>query len=278
MSLINVLLDYLLIFGHAGFPQMGIKGAAIASVITEASSVVFFLIYTCLTVDKKKYGLTRFRSFELPLLKQVLNISIFTMMQQFMSMATFFLFFVVVERLGQQELAIANIARSVYVVMFIPVNSLATATNSMVSNTMGANKISEVIPLIRKIAKISFGVMVCFATLLCLFPHAILSIYTNDASLLSASVPSLYVIAAVSLICSVAVIVFNGLSGTGNTRPAFILEAGILVVYVLYLYIIGIRLRQPVHICYIVELIYFVGLLACSVLYLRFAHWDRKKI
>ncbi|MDR0845143.1 MAG: MATE family efflux transporter, partial [Tannerella sp.] len=176
------------------------------------------------------------------------------------------------------ELAIANIVRSVYVVMFIPVNSLATATNTLVSNTMGATKILEVIPLIRKISKISFGVMVCFATVLCLFPHAILSIYTNDPSLLSASVPSLYVIAAVSLICSVAVIVFNGLSGTGNTRPAFILEAGILVVYVLYLYIVGIRMRQPVHICYIVELVYFIGLLACCILYFRFARWDKKKI
>jgi Na+-driven multidrug efflux pump len=58
-----------------------------------------------------------------------------------------------------------------------------------------------------------------------------LSIYTNDAVLLSDSVPSLYVIAATALICSMATVVFNGLSGTGNTRPAFVIELGVLVIY-----------------------------------------------
>jgi Na+-driven multidrug efflux pump len=63
MALTNVVLDYALIFGNFGFPEMGIAGAAIASVIAEASSIVFFLIYTYVTVDFKKYGLNQFRTF-----------------------------------------------------------------------------------------------------------------------------------------------------------------------------------------------------------------------
>ena len=54
MAMTNVLLDYLLIFGHAGFPKMGIQGAAIASVIAEAVSILFFVVYTRLTVDIRK--------------------------------------------------------------------------------------------------------------------------------------------------------------------------------------------------------------------------------
>ena len=61
MALTNVVLDYALIFGHFGLPEMGIKGAAIASVIAEAASLLFFLIYTYITVDLKKYGLNRLR-------------------------------------------------------------------------------------------------------------------------------------------------------------------------------------------------------------------------
>ncbi|MDR3267695.1 MAG: MATE family efflux transporter [Tannerella sp.] len=278
MALINVWLDYLLIFGHAGFPRMGIRGAAIASVIAEGASVVFFLIYICLTVDRKKYGLSRFRSFDIALLKQVLGTSVFMMLQQFVSMSTFLLFFIVVERLGQRELAIANIIRSIYIVMFIPVSALATTTNTLVSNIIGEGKMSQVVPLIRRTALISVGVMVCFSTLLCLFSHAVLSVYTNDASLIADSRPSLYVIAATTLVCSVATIVFNGLSGTGNTRPAFMLELGVLVVYTLFIYVVGVQLRQPVHICYLCELIYFTGLLTGCVLYFRFASWEKKRI
>ena len=135
MALTNVLLDYLLIFGKGGFPEMGIKGAAIASVVAEGVSIVFFLVYTRLTVDIKKYALNQFRSFDIELLKRVLNISIFTMLQYFISLSTYFLLFVAVEHLGQRQLAIANIVRSVYIVLLIPVNSLSTATNSFVSNS-----------------------------------------------------------------------------------------------------------------------------------------------
>ena len=278
MTLTNVVLDYLLIFGNAGFPEMGIQGAALASVIAEASSVVFFLVYTYVTVDRKKYGLDKFRSFDFGLLKQVLNVSIFTMLQYFISMSTFFLFFVVVEKLGERQLAIANIVRSVYIVMFIPVNSLATATNTIVSNLMGAAKISSVVPAIRKVSYISLGLMAIFSSILALFPHTILSVYTNDPLLIQQAVPSLYVIAVAALFSSVAGIVFNGVSGTGNTRSAFAIEMGVLVIYVLFIYEAGIILRQPVHICFMSEFAYFILLFIGSLLYLRFASWEKKKI
>lgn len=278
MAVVNVLLDYLLIFGHAGLPKMGIQGAAIASVAAEAFAVVFFLVYTFLTVDRRKYGLNRFRSFDLKLLRQVLNISVFMMLQYFVSMSTFFLFFIVVERLGQRELAIANIVRSIYIVMFIPVNALSTTTNTMVSNLMGAGKFPMVIPLIRRIAGISMGIMLLFSAMLSLFPGTILSIYTNDVSLIASSVPSVYVIALATLCCSVASIVFSGVSGTGNTRSAFGLEMIVLVVYTLFIYVSGIWLQQPVHICFIAEIVYFSGLLIVSVAYLRWSAWDKKKI
>ena len=271
MAVVNVMLDYLLIFGHAGLPKMGLQGAAIASVAAEAFAVGFFLVYTFLTVDRRKYGLNRFRSFDL-------NISVFMMLQYFVSMSTFFLFFIVVERLGQRELAIANIVRSIYIVMFIPVNALSTTTNTMVSNLMGAGKFPMVIPLIRRIAGISMGVMLLFSAMLSLFPETILSIYTNDVSLIASSVPSVYVIALATLCCSVASIVFSGVSGTGNTRSAFGLEMIVLVVYTLFIYVSGIWLQQPVHICFIAEIVYFSGLLIVSVAYLRWSAWDRKKI
>ena len=277
MALTNVLLDYLLIFGHWGLPALGVKGAAIASVIAEAVSIVFYLIYTACTVDVEKYALNRFRSFDVKLLKRVLDISIFTMLQYFISLSTYFMLFVAVEHLGQQPLAVANIVRSVYIVLLIPVNSLSTATNTFVSNSIGAGHKEQVIPIIRHIAWLSFGIMAVFILFACLFPSAILSVYTNNEALIAASVPSLYVIAAALLIGAVANIVFNGITGTGNTRSAFAIEVGTLVFYALFIYVAGVRLHLPVAVCFMTE-IYYAGLLLASLFYLRYASWQDKKI
>ena len=278
MALTNVALGYVLIFGKLGFPEMGIKGAAIASVISELSSTLFFIIYTLAKVDYKKYGFKLSISIDFKLLKNVLTISIYTMFQYFVSMSTFFLFFVIIERQGEHSLAIANIIRSIYIVMFIPLNALSATSNTLVSNIIGEGKVREVMPLIRRISWLSFVIMMVYVLLLCLFPKLVLSIYTNDMSLINESVPSIYVISIALIISSVACVFFNSISGTGNTKSALILELGVLALYSVFIYFIGIHLRLPVHICFCAEILYFVGIFIGSAIYLRYADWQKKKI
>ena len=220
MALVNVFLDYALIFGHFGLPEMGLKGAAIASVMAEAASTLFGVIYTGVYVDLKKYGLNRLPSFDFSLLGRILSISCFTMVQYFLSMATWFVFFLAIERLGQRELAIANIVRSIYIVILIPVQALSTTANTLVSNLIGAGGIESVMQLMGRIAKVSFFVVLVCVALMVMIPQTFLSVYTGDATLQAESVPSLYVIGGAMLIASVANIYFNGISGTGNTQAA----------------------------------------------------------
>ncbi len=278
MAASNVLLDYLLIFGHGGFPQLGIKGAAIASVMAEIISVLFLLIYTRLTVDIRTYALDRFRSFDFGLLKRVLSISIFTMFQYFISLSTFFFLFIVVERLGQRPLAIANIVRSVYIVLMIPINTLSTVANTLVSNCIGAGHKEQVIPILLRITWISLLVTAVFVLITSLMPSSILSIYTNDESLINDSVSSVYVISAALLISAAANIFFNGVSGTGNTRAAFAMELVILAIYGGCIYLFGMEMRMPVSVCFMAEIVYYIGLLLVSVVYLKKGTWQNKQV
>jgi Na+-driven multidrug efflux pump len=278
MALVNVFLDYALIFGHFGFPEMGLKGAAIASVTAEAASFIFGVVYTWLYVDLKKYGLNRWPQWDSALLNRILSISCFTMVQYFLSMATWFVFFMAVERLGQRELAIANIIRSIYIVLLIPVQALSTAANTLVSNLIGAGGINWVMHLMKKIAKVSLAIVAVCIILMAFFPQMFLSVYTNETALLTESVPSLYVIGIAMLVAAVANIYFNGISGTGNTQAALWLESGTLVIYGIYVFIVGWWAQAPVAVCFTTEIVYYALLLVASLIYLKKAKWQNKKI
>ncbi|MGG6549297.1 UNVERIFIED_CONTAM: MATE family efflux transporter, partial [Prevotella sp. 15_C9] len=82
----NVVFNYILIFGKFGFPALGIAGAAIGSSLAELVSLLFFILYTRSRIDCRKYGLDRIPKFRLDVLKRMLNVSFWTMIQNFFSL------------------------------------------------------------------------------------------------------------------------------------------------------------------------------------------------
>jgi putative MATE family efflux protein len=278
MALLNVFFDYTLIFGNWGFPAMGIAGAALASVIAEASAVAFLIIYTCCVVDLKKYGFKSLSLGNWRVIKNILNVSLSLMLQYFLALATWLFFFLAIERMGEQPLAISNIVRSIYMLLSIPVMALAATSSTLVSNIIGAGKHKEALPLIWKIARLSLGIVGSFVALIALFPRLILSIYTPDADLVTASLPSLYVVLAVLPIVAIGYIFFNSVSGTGNTRKALLIEVIALVIYVGYMWLVVVFLKAPLAVCWTTEIVYSGLIFLLSYLYLRYGKWAQRKI
>lgn len=279
MAIVNVFADYALIFGELGFPEMGIEGAGIASVVAEFSSVLFFVIYTYFTVDLEKYGFRRMK-FQFSIIRRILNISIFTMVQYAVSMSTWFIFFLAIENHGERDLAITNIIRTLYMIFFIPMNALSTTANTLVGNTMGAGRIKDVWPLIRKISMMSLGIIIVMGAVTAVFPQFWISLIAsnNDPTLVKESVASLLVLVAILPVCSIGTVLFNSISGTGNTSKALMLEMITMVFYGLGIWIVVIEMHSSVAVCWTVELIYWGTMLILSYSYLRWGNWQAKKI
>jgi len=127
LALVNMILDYLLIFGKAGLPRMGIAGAALASVIAEFSAMVYFMIYTAVYIRFADYALFLFEKLHWKKMYRILRVSFPTMIQEFISLSVWFVFFLFVEKIGKSSLAVSNIIRSVYVLLMIPIWGFATA-------------------------------------------------------------------------------------------------------------------------------------------------------
>ena len=277
MALTNVLFDYLLIFGHFGFPEMGIAGAALASVISELASTLFFIIFALRKVDLVKYGFKKI-SIHLSVVKQVLSISVFMMAQYLLSVFVWMLFFVFIEKLGERPLAISNIVRSFYTILILPAQALSSSTSTMVSNTIGAGRHSEVFNLLGRITKISLMISAVIILLVFLFPRALIQIYTSDPVLIAQTIPPMYVLLALLPIFSVGSVFFNAVSGTGNTKTALIFELFTLTFYLSYMWWIIIYLQSSVALCWTSEHIYWFFLMSFSFLYLKYGNWQNKKI
>lgn len=277
MVLTNMILNYILIFGKLGFPAMGIAGAAIASSISEAVSVIFFCIYTHQKVNYKLYRLFHFAGFKIKTLLEILNVSFWTMIQSFISTGSWLVFFIAIEHLGERSLAITNIVRNTSALLFIFVNAFASTGSSLVSNLIGNGEIKKVMPLCNNIIRNCYCFVIPLAIIIAIFPTIFLRIYTDTPDLIANALPSLWVMLSAYIVAVPAFVYFFAVSGTGSTRSTLFIELCSLCIYVGYIVYIAVYLKMDVAICWTSDIVYY-AMIFTSFFYLWKGNWQNKKI
>ncbi len=274
----NVILNYALIFGELGMPRMGIAGAALASSLASVISVVFFIGYTLLQTDYRKYALNRLPRLRLNTLQSVLGIGIWTMIQNFLALATWFIFFLGVEHLGESELASSNVLRNISGFFFMSMAALGATASTLSSNLLGQKEKDSVIPLMWRIVRLCYLVMLPFCILVAIFPEPVIWVFTTDPALIEMSIAPLRMLLFSYLFGIPAQILLHVVSGTGNTRTALCAELVTLVAYAIYLAIVVFKFRCNLTICWASEVLYSVGILLYAWCYLRWGNWSGRQI
>lgn len=278
MVTVNIALNYVLIFGHCGLPAMGIAGAALASVLAEGVSMVFFFGYTRWRTDYRRYGLHRPPRLQAGRMKRVLNTSVWTMVQDFLSLATWFVFFLAVEHLGERELAATNIIRNISSFFFMTIIALSSTATTLTGNLMGEGAVSAVRPMLRQTVRLCAFIVVPALTLTALFPDAVLRLFTDEPALVLAGRAPLYVLLTSYGLTIPAQILFHAVAGTGNTRTALVFETVSLGVYMVFVGVVIFHLRASLAVCWLGEHVYHVVALLLSWGYLRYGNWQAKRI
>ena len=278
MVLSNVIFNWILIFGHFGIPALGITGAAIGSSLAEGVSLIFFIVYTRFGCDRAKYGLDRPSGFEWKEIKSMLPVCSWSMIQHVISISTWFIFFLYIEHLGERSLAVSNIVRGVSGLLWMILTAFSMTCNTLVSNMIGAGREDKVMSLIKRILKLSYYVVIGCALIFCIFPSLVISIYTNIPDLIQATKPSMIVMCSSYIFTVGAMVFFNAVSGTGNTKTAFRLEMAALAIYTLYCTIIVGIMKLDIAICWTAEHVYALALLIFCFIYIRRGSWKNKKI
>ena len=273
----NVFLDWVLIFGHLGAPAMGIKGAALASTIAEGISLLFFVVWAFFTADKK-YGLQKMVGPVWEELKHIFSTASWVMLEYVLNVSVWLLFFLFIEHLGEEQLAIANIVRSISEVPFVFSAAFASTAATLVSNIIGEGHPEGVVPIIRRVLMLCTVTMLPLLAVFAIFPHWIIGLFTDIPSLIQGAVPTLWVMCAAMLLTLPWNVYLQSVAGTGDTRVCLRFDAVALGIYAVYCTVIIGILHSDIALCWTADGVYALCIWIQCVVYIHRNKWQNKTI
>lgn len=271
LAVVNLILNYCLVFGKLGFPQMGIGGAALASSIAEAVAFFVFVIYILFDKKARSYGLFRLPNINVPLIKEQLLISAPMVAQSIVGLGSSFFFFSIVENLGDRALAITNLVRMIYLLLCIPVWGLCSGINTLVSNSIGRGHKSSVMPLTWRTAKLGFGKTFILSLPFIILPKYVLYplLGAEDMSLIAEAQPTFYVLGGILTLFSFSAIYFNALAGTGATLQGLKIQSICVIIYSICVYVVVECWKGGLEWAWAAELVYWGIIWAYSYWFLK---------
>jgi putative MATE family efflux protein len=276
VTVVNVLLDYLLIFGRAGFPRMGIRGAAVASTIALAGGTVYFVVVALLPRYRRRFGMLRLSIEARHWIRPMLRLSLPITAQRAVSHGSWFVFFAVVARIGTVELAATNVIRSIYNLSVMLAVGLGIAAAALVGQNLGAARPERAERLTWEAAKLAAYTMGAIGVLFITIPGWVFRIYTFDLEVIAAGHRPLVFLGIVQAFAGIALVLSQALQGAGNTR--FVMVAELAVCSSLYLpivYTLGLRTPLGLVGAWIGEYLYWAALAAIMVWKFRRGEWKR---
>ncbi|WP_027180243.1 MATE family efflux transporter [Maridesulfovibrio bastinii] len=139
-ALVNIPLDYVLINGLWGFPEMGIKGAAIATVTASAVIVGLYLKLIFSDENEKMYSVRSAWKPDLELFRRFVRYGLTNGVQFFVDIFAVTYFVYVLGRLGKIVLAASNIVLSIDGLSFFPAYGISIGVSSLVGQALGQNR------------------------------------------------------------------------------------------------------------------------------------------
>ncbi|MCO6461090.1 MAG: MATE family efflux transporter [Saprospiraceae bacterium] len=280
LLIVNGLLNYALIFGKWGLPAMGIAGSALASTIAEALGAMVFILYLYFDKNVKDLRIFSIPKIEISLIKNQFNLSAPIVAQNFVSLGSWFLFFAIIEDMGERALAISNLVRIVYLILSIPTWGFSSATNTIVGNLMGQRNYKPIMSSMKKTATVCFAMTMLIALPIVIWPDIILYplLGSNDMSLITDSHPTLFVLLAIITCNCIISIYINGIAGVGATMTGLRIQTISAIAYLTMIYLVVDIWQATLNVAWSTEIIYWLVQLAGVIWFFSTVKFDKQNI
>ena len=218
-NVLNVLLDWVLIFGKCGFPQMDIEGAALASVISNWVTAPIMILYVFLSKNIPfKLEIKKIFNFHWSLYKNVLKIGIPSGLEYMLwNVGTL----VVISYLNRLDIMAAGIFTLIFSIETLPLflyMGFANAALTLVGHKTGEDNQKQAVGVGFKCLRFSLAICILFAALFVIFPKGIIRLFTNDISLIEYAAAFFMVVSLTLFPQAVNNVIGRGIRGMGDTQ------------------------------------------------------------
>ena len=278
MAVSNVIMDYLLIFGAGGMPEMGLEGAALASTCSDAIGMIFLLVFLIFSKSAKSFSLFKQLRFKWKAFIELVKVGSPLFFQGFVALATWIVFFTWIGQMGMYELTVSQNIRALYFLAFIPIGGFAGTTKTYVSQYIGSGKLEELKKVRRRLTMLTLGFLLLFFHGALLYPEQLISWINPEQKYLADSAEILRFVAGSIFLYGYISVQMHTINGSGNTRISFGIELISVTSYLIGAYLLIKVFHKPLLWVWSVEYIYFISMGLLAMGYLKWFNWQKKKI
>ena len=242
-NLLNIIFNYILIYGEFGFPRMGLAGAGLGSAFATVFDPMFYLFIILLPSYRKRFQNFKNLIIDKNIISAIFKISLPVSFQNVFILIGFLSFIAIIGLIGTVEQAATQAIISTLFISFLPCFGFGIAVQTLVGNNLGAGKYNLAKIYGFETAKVTTVYTLILSIIYMLIPQYVLLIVTNNQSIIEIAVPALRVAGFTQLFYGVGIVLANGLQAAGRTM--YVMKAEVianLLIFVPLSYFLGVYL------------------------------------
>lgn len=214
---LNIVLDPLLIFGVGPFPEMGVTGAAVATVFGRGVGALYLLYRLFARTPRLPMSAAAMR-LRSRVIKKLLSISAGGVAQFLIGTASWVFLMRIVADFGSEAVAGYTLAIRIIIFCILPAWGMANAAATLVGQNLGAEKPERAERAVWMTARYNAYFLGVMAVIFALAAPQIISLFTDDAEVMRYAVACLRILAIGYITYGVGMIVTQGFNGAGDTK------------------------------------------------------------
>ncbi len=247
VNLLNIILNYIFIFGKFGAPRLEVTGAAIGSAVSVYAGAIMVICWTFLPQYRKKYSFYKRMKFDSGLCLIMARLSYPPSIQNFFVLGGFLTFLKIMASVGTLTLAASNICMTILSTSFMPAVGMGMAASTLVGQNLGAKKkdLAEIYGW--EAAKLGTIFMGSLGIVFIIFPHEILRFFTPDMNVINEGVTALRILGFLQFFDAWGIIFSFCLLGAGKTFLVMACEIAIhWLIFIPVTYLSSISLKMGI--------------------------------